>query len=143
MSVKLTPGVNFTNISCAAFFVGKFCTKLFCAYILVLNFFGARKLTQKMLFKCWWNWLQVVLRRRSTACKIFVFIIITFLSHTQMRLEMLLSLQGPAYGKFLRFSRIQNWKNSFEFWDYRMILQRNLILYSFIIFMMSTIDGSF
>jgi hypothetical protein len=34
-----TAGVNFTNILCAEFFEQKFLEKLFCGYILGLNFF--------------------------------------------------------------------------------------------------------
>jgi hypothetical protein len=45
--VKLTKGVNFSNILRAAFSYKK------CAYILGLYFFGARILAQKVLLKCW------------------------------------------------------------------------------------------
>ena len=44
----------------SSFFVRKALEQLFCTYIVGLNFFGARKLAQKLLVKCWWNWLKVV-----------------------------------------------------------------------------------
>ena len=50
-------GVNFTNILQAAFFVQKSFEQLFCSYSIGLYFFGKRKLAQKLLLKCWWNWL--------------------------------------------------------------------------------------
>ena len=43
---------HFTSI----FFVQKSFEHLFCTYILGLYSFGARKLAQKLLVKCWWNW---------------------------------------------------------------------------------------
>ena len=44
-----------------SFFIWKSFKKLFCTYCLGLYFFGGRKLAQKLLVKCWWNWLQVYL----------------------------------------------------------------------------------
>jgi hypothetical protein len=38
------------------FYMRKFLAQLSRTYILVLYFFGARKLAQKLLIKCWWNW---------------------------------------------------------------------------------------
>ncbi len=51
-----------------------FFTKLFCAAILWLQFgfviFSTRILKQKLLVKCWWNWLQVIFPcwRRQHRC---------------------------------------------------------------------------
>jgi hypothetical protein len=42
MLLKLTPGVNFANIIGASFLNESLCAKLFCTYILGLNFFDAR-----------------------------------------------------------------------------------------------------
>ena len=39
-----------------SFFVQKSFEQLFCTYGLGLYFFGERKLAQKLLVKCWWNW---------------------------------------------------------------------------------------
>ena len=49
---------NFTNILQAAFWFEKCFAQLSYAYSLGLQFFGKRKLAQKQLVKCWWNWLQ-------------------------------------------------------------------------------------
>ena len=38
-----------------SFFIQKSFEQFFCTYILGLYFFGARKLTQKLLVKCWQN----------------------------------------------------------------------------------------
>ena len=50
-------------------FVRKSFELLFCAYVLGLYFFGKRKLAQKLLIKCWWNWLKVSISP-STWCKL-------------------------------------------------------------------------
>ncbi len=39
-----------------AFFVQKFCTKLFCTYILDLIIFGHKNICASALIKYWWNW---------------------------------------------------------------------------------------
>ena len=52
------PGTNFTNIWWAAFSYKKSLEQHFCTYIVGLYFLGARKLAQKLLVKCWCNWLQ-------------------------------------------------------------------------------------
>jgi len=39
------------------FFTWKCFSKLFFSYSLALQFFGAKILAQKLLVKCWWNWL--------------------------------------------------------------------------------------
>jgi len=41
-----------------AFFVRKCFAQLFSDYSLALYFFGETILAQKLLVKCWWNWLQ-------------------------------------------------------------------------------------
>ncbi len=41
------------------FFIRKFCPKLFCTYILGLNFFWRKNICANALIKCWWNWPQV------------------------------------------------------------------------------------
>ncbi len=46
-------GVNFTNILRAAFFVRKFLAKLYCPYILGLNFFKRRNIDTNVLIICW------------------------------------------------------------------------------------------
>ena len=43
----------------SSFFVRKSFKQLFCTYGLSLYLFGKRKLTKKLLVKCWSNWLQV------------------------------------------------------------------------------------
>jgi len=54
-------GVNFITILCSIFY-----TKVLCAafiqllYSLALYFSGERIAKQKLLVKCWWNWLLVV-----------------------------------------------------------------------------------
>ncbi len=50
-------GVNFTNILRADFWT-KVCPKLFCTYILGLNFFWPKNIGAKALTRCWWNWPQ-------------------------------------------------------------------------------------
>jgi hypothetical protein len=50
MLVKLTPGVNVTNILRAAF-LQKFCSTLFCIYILGLNFFWQKNIGANALVK--------------------------------------------------------------------------------------------
>ena len=42
----------------SSFFVQKSLEQLFWTNIVGLYFFGVRKLTQKLLVKCWWNWLK-------------------------------------------------------------------------------------
>ena len=49
--------VNFTNNLQAAFSYKSLLSSFFCTCGLGLYFFGKRKLVQKRLIKCWWNWL--------------------------------------------------------------------------------------
>jgi len=42
----------------SSFFVRKCFAKLFSNYSLALKFFDSRISAQKLLIKCWWNWLQ-------------------------------------------------------------------------------------
>ncbi len=50
------PCVDFANFLRTAFFVQKFCAKLFCNYIIGLNFFWHKIIGTNTLKKCWWNW---------------------------------------------------------------------------------------
>ncbi len=49
--------LNFTNILWVTF-VQKLYEQLFCSFILGLYFFLNNKLVEKLLLKCWWNWLK-------------------------------------------------------------------------------------
>ena len=53
---------QFHQRSTSSFFVQKSFEQLFCTYILGLYFFGTRKLAQKLLVKCWWNYPLVEMR---------------------------------------------------------------------------------
>ncbi len=44
----------------ARLFLRKFCVKLFCTYILVLNFFWRKNIIANLLIKCWSNWPKEV-----------------------------------------------------------------------------------
>jgi len=48
-----------------AFFVQKCFAQLFSTYILALKFSGKRISAQKLVVKCWWNWLQAIQRREG------------------------------------------------------------------------------
>jgi len=65
MLMKLTTGDNFINIT-FAIFVRK-CFWCFALINLALYFFGAQILAQKLLLKCWWNWLKVTYLSCTTA----------------------------------------------------------------------------
>ena len=52
-------GINFTNIVWAVFCKTLLFAQLFCTVWMGLYSFGKRKLTQKLLEKCWWNRLKV------------------------------------------------------------------------------------
>ncbi len=56
---KCGHGVNFINILGATFFVQKCFAQFFSNYSLAWWLFGKRKSAQKLLVKCWWNWLMV------------------------------------------------------------------------------------
>jgi len=58
MLMKLTRGVNFTNILQAAFLFKTVFEAVMCLQIWFWIFFLERKLSKKLLVKCWWNWLH-------------------------------------------------------------------------------------
>ncbi len=55
------PGVNFTNILCAAFTYVSCMRSFFCANVSGLYFAGVSLLAQKLLIEHWWNWAQVAI----------------------------------------------------------------------------------
>jgi len=57
-ALPMPPGVNFTNILWAPFFVQKCFAKLFSNYSMAWHFFDEMIFAQKLLVKCWCNWLQ-------------------------------------------------------------------------------------
>ncbi len=58
--VRIDPSRGqFHQCSTNSFYVRKFCTQLFCAYVLGLYFTGTRLLAQKLPIECWWNWTSV------------------------------------------------------------------------------------
>jgi hypothetical protein len=50
---------QFHQCSMHSFYIRKFCTQFFCAYVLGLYFIGARLLAQKLHIECWWNRTKV------------------------------------------------------------------------------------
>ena len=58
MLKRITNQVSISSLFYTAFFAWKCFTQLFSTYILVLYYFGEKILAQKLLMKCWWNWLQ-------------------------------------------------------------------------------------
>jgi hypothetical protein len=64
MLVKLTIGVHFTNILQAAFWT-KAKRTVYLYFKISFKSFGAKKLSEKLLLKCWWNWLQLAIRKKS------------------------------------------------------------------------------
>jgi len=69
--MKLKPGVNLTNLLQAALFGWKCFLKLFSIHSFVFLLLREIILVQKLIVKCWWNWLQVsispiCLRKAST-----------------------------------------------------------------------------
>ncbi len=57
--MTLKSGVNFINILLAPYFVQKCFAQIFSYYSLALIFFGKIILAQRLLVRCWWNWLQL------------------------------------------------------------------------------------
>jgi len=60
------------------FFVQKCFTKLFSPSSLGLKFFGKMILAQKLLVKCWWNWLQVTLYQHFTSSFLYKSVLCSF-----------------------------------------------------------------
>ncbi len=61
-----------------SFFIRKFRGKLFCAYILGLNFFWRKNFGANVLIKCWWNWLLVSKILKISALSIETFGLTSF-----------------------------------------------------------------
>jgi len=52
------PGVNFTNILLTTFLLKSVLHSFSLMTVWLCNFFFKRIFAQKLLVKCWWNWLQ-------------------------------------------------------------------------------------
>ncbi len=60
-SINIIPCVNFINILLEHFSYKSALTSFFLITVWLCNFFGKILLLQKLLLKCWWNWLPVSL----------------------------------------------------------------------------------
>ncbi len=56
---KVERRIQFHQHFTRGFFVRKFCAKLFCTYILGLNFFWRKNIGANAHIKCWWNWPKI------------------------------------------------------------------------------------
>jgi len=59
--VSVTTRFQFHQHFTRGFLVQKCFSQLFSSYSLTLCLFGKRILAKKLLVKCWWNWLQVLI----------------------------------------------------------------------------------
>ncbi len=119
--IQLHPGFQFHQHFMSSFFIRKLYVKFFCTWNLASYFFGARKFAEKLLFKCWWNWLHMSISPKC--CNLLHFKKFSFtkkvqietrntvmygahFSHEKAALQLLVKLSFPSQIWLLYFDKL-------------------------------------